>query len=172
MDSVDPLKSQDVALLMKLLCHPKREWRQIDLSQELGFSQSEIAKSLARLNTASLVIRKSPIRSAALEFLVHGVKFAFPAHPGPLTRGVPTAISAPMHQNVVVTNGGVEHTYVWPFAKGKARGQSIKPLYSSIPEAALKDKKFYEMVSALDMLRTGRARERNAAIKFFERELK
>ena len=164
----DSLKPQDVALLVKLLCHSDKEWKQVDLAQELSLSQGEIAKALGRLGKARLVVSKRPVRKLALEFLLHGVPFAFPVEPGPIDRGVPTAISAPMHEQVVVTNGGVEHTYVWPSFIGKKQGQGIKPLYPYLPEAALKDECFYGLMSALDMLRTGRARERAAAKKYIE----
>ena len=34
-------------------------------------------------------------RSALLEFLLHGIRYAFPAEKGSLTRGVPTGYAAP-----------------------------------------------------------------------------
>lgn len=48
------------------------------------------------------------------------------------------------------------------------QGQSIEPLYPYLPEAALKDECFYGIMSALDMLRTGRARERAAGQRYIE----
>lgn len=54
---------------------------------------------------------------------------------------------------------------MWPYGKGKVRGHSIVPLYLSVPEAALKDVKLYELLALVDALRVGRAREREIAIK-------
>jgi hypothetical protein len=38
------------------------------------------------------------------------------------------------------------------------------PLYSSVPEAALRDTKLHELLALTDALRVGRAREREIAI--------
>ena len=172
MRHVNSLKPQDVAVLVKLLCHSNKEWRQVDLGQELLLPQGGIAKALRRLNMARLVIGKKVVHRFAREFLLHGVPFVFPAEPGSIAYGVPTAISAPMHQRVVLAGGGVEHTYVWPSLSDKMKGQSIEPLYPYLPDAALKDECFYGIMSALDMLRTGRTRERAAGQRYIEEILK
>lgn len=164
------LKPQDIALLVKLLSKKNEDWRQIDLAMEMELSQSEIAKALSRLNKAMLVNGKKPIGASALEFLIHGMKYSFPVQIGALSFGVPTAISAPAHEKMVVQNA--EDVYVWPSAKGKKRGQSIKPLYPELAEAALKDRRFYDLMSAVEILRVGRARERKLAQSYLEKELK
>ena len=146
------------------------DWRQVDLAIELGFSQGEIAKALARLNKAGLVVDKRANRSAALEFILHAVKYVFPIELGALGAGVPTAISAPAHKSSVVQNG--DDVYVWPLLKGKVRGQLIMPFYPRLAEAALKDEEFYNMMSAIEILRMGRAREKKSAEQFLERKIK
>lgn len=162
------LKPQDVAILMKLFSLSGEGWRQMDIAAELGLSQGEIAKALSRLAKAGLVNQKTPSRAAALEFVVHAVKYMFPAQLGPLSYGVPTAISAPAHSKMVVNS---EDVYVWPSPKGQQRGQSIKPLYPKLAEAALKDKKFYNLMSAIEILRMGRARERKQAEAYLQKNL-
>jgi len=163
------LKPHDVALLVKILVKDGQDWRQMDLAQELGISQGEIAKALVRLKKAKLVSGKQANRPAALEFLEHAVKYIFPVDPGPLAQGVPTAISSPAHSKMVIQSSDV---YVWPLASGSKRGQVIHPLYPQLPEAALKDQKFYDIMSAIEILRVGRVRERNFAAKYLEKELK
>ena len=71
----------------------------------------------------------------------------------------------------MVVQGG-DDTFVWPSVKGKVRGQMIIPFYPQLAEAALKDKEFYDMMSAIEILRMGRARERKAAEQFLERKIK
>ncbi len=165
------LKPQDVALLIKILARKSiKNWRQVDIAVELEISQGEIAKALARLNKAGLVIDKRVNRSAALEFIIHAVKYVFPVELGQLATGVPTAISAPAHKNSVVHSG--DDVFVWPSLKGKVRGQVIVPFYPKLAEAALKDEEFYSMMSALEIVRMGRIRERKAAEKFLERKVK
>lgn len=164
------LKPQDVALLVKLLSIKKEDWRQIDLAFDLKLSQSEIAKALARLSKAGLVNNKRVNRSAALEFIIHAIKYMFPAEVGALVAGVPTAISSPMHEKMVVQSG--DDVYVWPSIHGNKRGQMIKPLYPELAEAALKDPEFYGLMSAIEILRVGRARERNLAANYIEKKIK
>lgn len=169
MDQSKILKPQDVALLVKLLTKPDADWRQIDIAAELGLSQGEVAKALARLTRAELVYKKRPNFAAAFEFLVHAIKYVFPVAPGPLSYGVPTATSAPIHAKMVLQNK--EDVYVWPSLNGKKRGQSIALLYPNLPVAALNDEKFYELMSAIEILRMGRAREKKLAENFLRKKL-
>jgi DNA-binding Lrp family transcriptional regulator len=163
------LKPQDVALLVKLLVKDEQDWKQMDIAQELGISQGEVAKALVRLKKAMLISGKRINRQAALEFLVHAIKYVFPVELGPLAFGVPTGISSPAHYKMVVQSG--DDVYVRPHPTGKKRGQIIRPFYAKLAEAALKDRKFYDIMSAIEILRVGRARERNLAVKYLEKEL-
>lgn len=164
------LKPHDIAVLVKLLTKSNDEWRQVDLAMELEISQGEIAKSLSRLNQAGLVTGKRPNLSASIELLIHGFKYVFPAELGPIAIGVPTGISAPTHEKLVVQNG--EDFFVWPSSKGNRRGQIIKPLYPKLAQAAINDKKFYELMSALEIIRIGRSRERKLAEEFLIQRIK
>ena len=53
--------------------------------------------------------------------------------------------------------------YVWAFGSGKVKGQEIKPLYRSVPEAVSEDPPLYEMLAIVDGLRVGKVRERELA---------
>jgi hypothetical protein len=57
---------------------------------------------------------------------------------------------------------------VWPHPKGMARGLSLAPLYPSVPDAALKDERLYAVLTLFDAIRSGQAREREAAQKLLE----
>jgi hypothetical protein len=164
------LKPQDVVLLVKLLSLKKEDWRQIDLAISLKLSQSEIAKALARLAKAGLIFEKRVNRSAALEFILHAIKYIFPAEVGALSTGVPTAFSSPMHKKMVVHD--TNDIYVWPSPRGSKRGQVIKPFYPELAEAALEDDEFYGLMSAIEILRIGRTRERDLAASYLERKIK
>ena len=52
---------------------------------------------------------------------------------------------------------------VWPDPDGEVRGQSFSPLYKSVPKAAREDHRLYELLSLIDAIRGGRARERQVA---------
>ena len=157
------IKSQDVLLLLKLLGSEKPEsLRLVDLAMQLGISQSEISHGLVRLQNAKLVDnQRTPQKANTFEFIAHGLKYIFPASLGPIKRGIPTAHSAPPLSVRIVA--GTE-PYVWATESGEVRGTSIEPLYLSAPEAAQKDRALYELLSLIDAVRVGRAREQKMAL--------
>ena len=156
------MKSQDILLLLKIVCLNNESWNQKPVAESLGLSQSEVSESVARCKYAGLIDPKGKkvMKLALLEFLQFGLRYVFPQKPGAVVRGIPTSHSAaPLKDKIEST----EH-YVWPYAKGTVRGHSIIPLYPSVPEAALKDAKLYELLALVDALRVGRAREKELAI--------
>lgn len=160
------IKPQDILILLKILSMDRTDWRQVDLAESLDISQSEISQSLVRLKYADLLTddTRNVMRSSLLEFLLHGIKYAFPQKPGALVRGIPTAHSAPPLKNEILSN----ENYVWPTATGDVRGFRVDPLYPSIPKAVKNDLKLYAMLALVDAIRIGRAREKKLA----EQELK
>ena len=63
---------------------------------------------------------------------------------------------------------GSEPAPVWPHAEGTVRGLSLAPLYPSAPQAALKDERLYALLALFDAIRSGQAREREAAQKLLD----
>ena len=91
------------------------------------------------------------------EFLFYGLKYVFPGELGKEVRGIPTVFSAsPLLEKGISPK---KEMIVWPYEFGKARGQSLKPLYRSIPKAVEVDPKLYEFLVLLDGIRIGRTRE-------------
>ena len=138
-----------------------------NLASELGISASEVHAAVKRAETARLLTQAKggprPDRRAVLEFVLHGLRYAFPAVRGALTRGVPTSYAAPPLNSQIVQPD--EPPPVWPYARGSMRGYELSPLYAKAPEAALRDPKLYELLTLIDALRDGRARERQIAEK-------
>ena len=156
------MSPHDIVVLLKIISYDNQLWQQKSMAEALGISQSEISKSLQRSIFAGLLDTKGKkvMRLALLEFLQFGLRYVFPQMPGPVVRGVPTShSSAPLNKIIQSTEN-----YVWPYGKGTVRGQSIIPLFSSVPEAALKDENLHELLALVDALRVGRAREKNLAI--------
>lgn len=137
------------------------------MALELSISSSEVHAALKRLVLSRLVSSDAngnrPVLEAVEEFLVHGVKYVFPARRGEVTRGVPTSHAAPPLNKEI--DSGSELPPVWPFPEGKQRGVSLEPLYRTAPATALRDPLFYEMLALIDAIREGRARERKLAEK-------
>lgn len=156
------MKPQDVVILLKIIALNSVNWQQKPLAESLKMSQSEVSQSVARSKYSGLLDGESKkvSRLAFMDFLQYGLALIFPQKPGPIARGIPTAHSAPPLNTHIQSN----EIFVWPSAKGKVRGQSILPLYPSIVEAIESDEKFYQLLTLVDALRVGRARERKLAI--------
>jgi len=161
------MSPHDVVILLKIVSYGNEQWFQKPLAESLGISQSEVSKSISRSKYAGLLDPKGKtvMKLALLEFLQYGLRYVFPQKIGPVVRGVPTAHSAsPLKDQIQSTEN-----YVWPSGKGTVRGHSIMPLYSTIPEVALKNEELYELLALVDALRIGRAREKNLAVEELKR---
>ncbi len=165
------VKSQDILILLKIVCWRDQEWRSLDLARELKLSPAEVCMALERARRVGFLDpqKQSVMKAPFLEFLLHGVKYVFPAEPGPLCRGIATAHSAAPLANRIVSEENDQ--YVWPHDEGEVRGQAITPLYATAPGAALRDPRLYEFLALIDALRVGRARERNIAAQEIENRL-
>lgn len=199
------MKSQDVLLLIKLICLEQREraqqrlagemtelikqgdsylsdqWRGWEdhseqdppvhndsysvraLQASLGISKTEIASALKRCQQIGL-LRVDPSTElprvnskALLGFIEHGLRYVFPVKPAEIVRGIPTSFSAPVLQDKLMSGGDLIH--VWPDAYGNRKGQSVTPLFKSVPGAVKKDPCLYEYLALIDAIRLGNARE-------------
>ena len=141
-------------------------------AKRMSMSASEVHSAVQRLEEARLLDpeTKAVRRKPFFEFLVHGVPYVFAVAPKELTRGIPTAWAAPVlsdHMKSVE-----ELPPVWPDPNGKVQGQSVLPLYRSVPNAVAADQELYDLLSLLDALRIGRARERKIATEELDQRLK
>ena len=132
------------------------------LSKELGLSASEVHSSVRRCIEAGLLDELTHLaRWKPLEdYLLHGVRYAFPAKRGPVVRGMPTAYAAPPLSLEISSD---DLPPVWADPDGDTKGYAVEPLYRSAPRAAKADPQLYELLALVDALRLGRARERKAA---------
>jgi hypothetical protein len=156
------LKGQDVVLLLQLVGGtPAASVR--ELADSVGYDVGGTHRAVQRLREAGLYApdrRHVPI-AAAEEFLLHGVKYVFPARRGSETRGVPTAWAArPLASELA---GMPELPPVWPHPTGETRGIALEPLHPIVPDAALRDPALWERLALVDALRAGDARARSLA---------
>jgi hypothetical protein len=203
------MKSQDVLLLIKLICLEQRERLQRQLNSEtaeliklsdtdtadhwegwedrlaqdppvhhdsysvralqtsLGISKTEVASALKRCQQIGL-LRVDPSsllprvnKKVLLGFIEHGLRYVFPVKPAEMVRGIPTSFSAPVLQGKLMSGGELIH--VWPDAYGNRKGQSITPLFKTVPGAVKRDSLLYEYLALIDAVRLGNAREANLA---------
>lgn len=171
---MDFLKPQDLLVLLKVAAHPPQRWTYAALGEALAISASEVHASVKRAVASGLAVAPgrgewSPVRPNLLEFMLHGVRYIWPATSGPVKRGVPTAFGAePLANQLTAASGEAP---VWAHPTGSARGPTLSPIYRTAPQAALADPALHRLLALLDALRVGRARERTLAAKLMEAEL-
>lgn len=180
------MKSQDIYILLKLVCLQQERaigsvaddaynYSARGLSASLGVSKTEVNASIRRSIDVGMAIkdRKSGFpktnKKALIEFVTHGLKYVFPAKPAEIVRGIPTAFSAPILEGKLLSMG--EYIYVWPYAEGHEKGQSVQPLFKSVPKAVLDDERLYAYLALIDAIRVGNPREANLASELFEQRL-
>jgi hypothetical protein len=171
------LKPQDVVVALKIALAasnashdgssdvPKGAPSYAQLAKSLFMSASEAHAAVQRAIASKLLAQSSAglvaNRAALQEFLLHGLMYSFPGVEGPITRGMPTGAAAPHLSALFDQTQNL--AWVWPDAQGEVRGPSLCPLYPSVPAACRLDENLYRILSALDALRAGAAREREIA---------
>jgi hypothetical protein len=164
------IKPQDIIVALKT-CLNESPSSYAEKALALGMSASEVHAAERRLSEARLLnpIDKTIQKKAFLNFLVHGVPYAFSVAPKEMTRGIPTAWAAPvLADRFAASNQPIP---VWPDPNGNVQGVAIKPLYRSAAQAAQKNPELYELLALVDALRIGRARERKLAEQLLEKRL-
>jgi hypothetical protein len=168
------LKPQDVVVALKLSGYPKGRPPMSIVGSDLGLSPSEVHGAIQRLKSSKLLhgsaLQDKLNFSGLVEFLVHGLKYAFPAQHSGVTRGMATSYAAePLKSEIAASN---DLPPVWPWQEGDTKGLGLEPLYKTVPHAALRDPALYELLALVDAIRDGRARERNLAERDLVQRLK
>jgi hypothetical protein len=155
----------DVAVALRLAQVPGAGYAR--LSHDLGIALSQAHASVRRLSKARLVSpkKREVNRRGLVEFLQHGVKYAFPAELGRVAIGVPTAYAGPPLANKLV----FDEPIVWPSLDGESEGPAIDPLYQQAVSLPRRCPELYEALTVVDALRIGRAREQELAVQELER---
>lgn len=153
------LNSLDIPVALRLAEAPGSTYQA--LRDDLGISTSTAHKAVYRLSAAGIVKSdRSVNRHALLEFLEHGVRYAFPASPrGERCRGIATAHAARPLADFIVADDAV----VWPDARGSVVGDGVEPLYERAVELPQRCPSTYALLTLVDALRIGRTRERKLA---------
>ena len=178
------IKPQDVVILLKLVARgndhgtiqapdifESPSWTYHELAYELFLSPSEVHAGIRRAAESGLLVmsKRIPVIRALEEFLIHGIKYVFPPRKGGMTRGLATSYAGPPLDKLLVTTVGPPP--VWPYPEGPTRGIEFSPLYKTVPQAAQRDQKLYEMLVLVDAIRDGRARESGLAIMELRKRL-
>jgi hypothetical protein len=163
------MRPQDIVLLIKIILWENRNWQYREIANELDIGISEVSHSLNRSALAGLfqADRRKVARKSLYEFIRYGLHFVFPTKPGPVVTGMPTGHSHPFF----VKHFQADEIYVWPDLDGSHRGQSIVPLYKGAVAACQKDDILYKLLASIDIMRVGRPREIELALRAIEQYL-
>jgi hypothetical protein len=161
------LKPQDVLVGLKASTIPQVNWSFAEMATMTGLSVGAVFASARRCKQAGLM---SVLASGSLavqgknllDFLVHGMPVVFFAERGEVVKGIPTGRSG---RRDVFPAAANEIPLVWEHEAGSVRGESLKPLYPSVPEVASRDNGLYELLVNCDLLRVGSVREKAWAAK-------
>ena len=163
MNKQDSIKPIDLAVALALSTKGQQQSPTYShLGQVLGVSSSTTFESVQRLQSSGLLNAdtREPNRHALLGFLEHGVKHAFPPSLGREVRGIPTAHAGPVLREAFDS----EKPIVWPDPHGSARGTSLVPLYPKAVDLPQREPELYSVLTLVDALRVGQARERKLAM--------
>jgi hypothetical protein len=167
------LKPQDLVLALKVAVNEQRELNLTSLGHELKMVVSAVHGSIVRCEQARLLTRIGggirPMKPALAEFAVHGARYAFPAMQGTLTRGTATSLAGPSLRDHFDQARAMP--FVWPDPLGDAYGPGLLPLHHTVPEACRLDATLFDVLTLVDAIRAGAARERELAITFLQERL-
>lgn len=133
------------------------------IAEELAVAPSQVHASLVRLDFAGLLRSDARATNARAlgEFILFGVRYAFPAVRGPLADGIPTAYSAaPLAAEIDALD-----VVVWPTRPSAetVRGFSVQPLYRQASRLSVTSPDTYRLLTLVDAMRLGDPRARSAA---------
>jgi hypothetical protein len=153
----------DVALALTMASEPGASFKR--LAELTCRSIGEVHNAERRLRAARLLRPESRIveREPLLRFLQWGVPHAYPPAIGAMALGVATA------RDVEADIEPLEAEFVWPTASGKTRGQAFAPPYPRAPELVRVNPRLRRVLSLVDLVRIGGARDQAAAIAQIER---
>ncbi len=159
------LKPQDVLVGLKLIAIGEEKWYLAHLAKSLRISVGAAHNAVSHLRSAGLVHEKDGAalvtRGRMVDFLVHGAPaMLYPVMVG-ITRGIPTSTDGPPLAGKFTRRDDVPT--VWPVSNGKVKGVGLEPIYDTVPLAVAEDAKLYDLLTLVDVMRVGRARERKVA---------
>jgi DNA-binding Lrp family transcriptional regulator len=172
------LRPQDILCSLKIAClkpqaDGKPTWSFAELAGAVGLSKGEAHNSVKRALSAGLVQVSGGLVTVAPRrlhgFLVHGLATAYYPVRGPVAKGTPTGLSA---QFLASKCQAPTIPLVWKWEEGgKVSGETLEPLYPTVPQAAAGDAQLYELLVLCDVLRVAGQREKKLAEGLLEKIL-
>lgn len=160
------LKPQDVCVLLKIVAIGPEPWSYNRLALDLGMSASEVHAGVRRTAEVGLLRLDEgwgiPVPEALDELLVHGLRYVWPASPGPVVTGIATGPWAPGLPDAPPAEN---LPWIWADPAGDLRGLAVEPLYKSMPAAARRDPRLHALLALVDGIRAGDEQLRASAVR-------
>lgn len=156
------LKPQDTLVALKYWSLNDQSLRQSvrELAESIGISAGEVSKGVKRLVSAHLLVERDGMvfaeKSALLEWLAYGIRYAYPQQSAGYGRGMATSWNCPLLKSEMVAP---DPALVWSARAGNVEGIQIRPFHESVPFAAGNDPQLYQILSLLEAVRGGKPRE-------------
>jgi hypothetical protein len=157
------LKPQDVMVALKLCSYPASPAMSI-VAADLDLSPSKFMEPpSASTVPASCMDRRcktNPTFYRWEEFLVHGLKYAFPADQSEVIAAC--LLRTQPHRSRLKSRQAMNSCRVWPWPDGDTRSIALEPLYKTAPIGALRDPVLYEFLALVNAIRDERARAQDS----------
>lgn len=164
------LQPIDVSVALSITLRPCQTFAA--LASELSISPSTAHQAVKRLMLSGLVHKSGRGHVADVaaleEFLLHGVRYSFPAIRTKRQRGVPTAHAAPVLRDAFDSE---IDPLVWPSPLGNVVGMALEPLIPSAASLASQHPALYDALALVDAIRVGNARDREVAGQMLTKQL-
>lgn len=140
------------------------------LAEAVGIGAGEWSRAMARLRACHLALPEGErliVLSSLEEFVLHGLRYVFPAEIGTAGVGLQTAWAGPNWRPLpaakqVYGDDRERPVMAWS-GEGVSRGLLVAPLYPTAPRMAAQCPVMYAAIARIDSLRIGAARERKVA---------
>jgi hypothetical protein len=166
------LKPQDILLACKVFGIGTEEWPLRRLAGSISISLGEAHASVGRCREAGILAaprgRLSVVRKGLFRLVSVSAPQVYYAVRGRVDAGVPTSIHAePLAGVFGVSDGAIP--LVWPCDLGTVRGETLVPLYPTVPRAIRHDPSLHRLLALIDVVRAGGPAERRLATDLLER---
>jgi hypothetical protein len=169
--TVEALKPQDIFAAAALALAGGKHSSHAELAVMLHISPSTVYESLKRLRQAKLTAPSDDgavvVKNRFLEFLVYAVPTLYFPKKIEVVRGLPTAMWSPQFRGKG-TSEGKDIISVWPYSKGKELGEGLIPIYPTIPLACSQNMELYQFMGAIEVLRIGKSKDKDAATTYLK----
>lgn len=167
------LRPQDVLLACKLFSLGDSEWIYARLAGSISISPSEAHAAVERCRAAGVLGtprgKLTIARRKFFELCTVVVPQVFYAVRGPVESGVPTSIYAKPLEGVFQPDPRRVVPLIWPYESGSTKGESLLPIYPTVPRAVQHDEMLHKLLALIDVVRVGEAKERRMAIDLLDK---